>query len=48
MTDEERQQSWKEIQVLNEELRRSALGSLAAPCMVRTPPPSCACPRARC
>jgi hypothetical protein len=48
MTDEEMQQSWKQIQLLNEELKSSGACCSPAGCTIPAPLPSCASPTARC
>ena len=48
MTDEEMEQSWKQIQLLNEELKSAGAWLFPAGYTIPTPPPWCASPTARC
>jgi hypothetical protein len=48
MTEEEMQQSYKQVRALEEEMKSAGPGSSAAACTSPAPPPLCACPAARC
>ena len=47
MTDEEMQQSWRQIGILEEEMRSAGAWVSPAACTTPTPPPWCVAPAAR-